>query len=123
MHYLPVGQSTNSRSRNRWRRRTLATTGSLVASLAALTALTALPAGASTPGWTGEALISVHATGDGWEPAIAADPSTPYVYAAWMQYVGTKVQIQYKVSANGGATWAMPAQSAPAAGPSRDSTM
>ena len=105
MDYLPVGQSTNSRSRNRWRRRTLATTGSLVAGLAALTALTALPAGASTPGWTGEALISVHATGDGWEPAIAADPSTPYVYAAWMQYMGTKVQIQYKVSANGGATW------------------
>jgi hypothetical protein len=27
--------------------------------------------------WQGESIISSSATGDGWEPAIAADPSAP----------------------------------------------
>jgi hypothetical protein len=60
---------------------------------------------AATPGWAGETIISSTATGDGWEPAIAADPSAPYVYTGWMQYVGTKSIIWIRVSADGGATW------------------
>jgi hypothetical protein len=111
-----MGQGRSSRQRNRRGRRTLLRTAGLVAGLAALTSFAALPAGASSPGWTGEALISLHATGDGWEPAIAADPSAPYVYAAWMQYSGTKVQIQYKVSADGGATWGNASPLCPACG-------
>ena len=63
---------------------------------------------AATPGWAGEQLISTHATGDGWEPAIAADPYLPYVYAGWMQFSGNKVNIAVRVSADGGATWGTP---------------
>ena len=29
---------------------------------------------AATPGWLGESKLSNPATGDGWEPALAADP-------------------------------------------------
>ena len=58
-----------------------------------------------TPGWLGESKLSNPATGDGWEPALAADPSAPYVYAAWMQYAGNKVSISSRVSADGGSTW------------------
>ncbi|MDR2985307.1 MAG: glycoside hydrolase, partial [Nocardiopsaceae bacterium] len=60
---------------------------------------------AATPGWAGESILSLAGTGNGWEPAIAADPSAPYVYAAWMQYSGTRVKIYYRVSADGGTTW------------------
>ena len=55
---------------------------------------------AATPGWQGESIISSSATGDGWEPAIAADPAAPYVYAAWMQYVGPSVTISLRTSAD-----------------------
>jgi len=59
---------------------------------------------AATSGWLGEAKLSNPATGDGWEPAIAADPSAPYVYAGWMQYAGNKISIATRVS-DGGSTW------------------
>jgi BNR repeat-like domain len=55
--------------------------------------------------WQGESIISSPATGDGWEPAVAADPSSPYVYAAWMQYSGPGVSISLRTSADGGSTW------------------
>jgi hypothetical protein len=60
---------------------------------------------APSPGWGGEHIISVVASGNGWEPAIAADPSTPYVYAAWMQYVGNKTLIDIATSSDGGSTF------------------
>ena len=60
---------------------------------------------AATPGWLGESKLSNPATGDGWEPSIAADPSAPFVYAGWMQYQGNKVYIAIRVSADGGSTW------------------
>ncbi len=60
---------------------------------------------AATTGWNGEAIISAPASGNGWEPSIAADPSAPYVYAAWMQYTGAKISIALRVSADGGTTW------------------
>lgn len=60
---------------------------------------------APTPGWQGESILSSHATGDGWEPAIAADPISPYVYAAWMQYSGPGVTISTRTSSDGGSTW------------------
>lgn len=85
----------------------LATAVTLMAVLSAtaLPALTVSQASAATTGWAGETILSAPATGDGWEPAIAADPSAPYVYAAWMQYKGTKVYIAVRASADGGATW------------------
>jgi hypothetical protein len=60
---------------------------------------------AATSGWLGESIISVPATGDGWEPAIVADPTSPYVYTAWMQYSGNGVSIYERTSADGGSTW------------------
>ena len=58
-----------------------------------------------TVGWTGEHVVSVVSSGNGWEPAIAADPSAPYVYAAWMQYTGTKISIKIATSSDGGSTF------------------
>jgi len=63
---------------------------------------------AATAGWDGERLISAQATGNGWEPAIAADPLSPYVYAGWMQFSGNKVNIAVRVSQDNGATWGSP---------------
>ena len=85
---------------------------SLAGSALALVAVLAIAPAASgaTAGWAGESILSSPATGDGWEPAIAADPSAPYVYAAWMQYVGTKIQIQIRISSDNGATWTAPKQ-------------
>jgi hypothetical protein len=60
---------------------------------------------AATAGWQGESIISSPATGDGWEPAVAADPSTPYVYTAWMQYSGPSITISQRTSTDGGSTW------------------
>ena len=60
-------------------------------------------AAAAKAGWTGERIISSPAIGNGWEPAVAADPSAPYVYAAWMQF--PKPYIAVSVSADGGGTW------------------
>ena len=80
----------------------------LLLGLAALTGLMALfvtGASGATVGWSGESIVSSTATGDGWEPAIAADPSAPYVYVAWMQYKGAKVSIYIRTSSDGGATF------------------
>lgn len=60
---------------------------------------------APSPGWNGEHIISVVSSGNGWEPAVAADPSAPYVYAAWMQYVGNKTLIRIATSSDGGSTF------------------
>ena len=80
------------------------------AAAAALAVVLALAAGqarvsAATSGWQGEALISSPTIGDGWEPAVAADPSGSYVYTAWMQYASNGVSIYYRVSSDNGATW------------------
>ena len=64
---------------------------------------------APSPGWGGERIISVVSSGNGWEPAVAADPSAPYVYAGWMQYVGGKTFIRIATSSDGGSTFG-PAQ-------------
>ncbi len=55
--------------------------GLLLAAVGVIGAFTLLgtSAVAATAGWLGEAKLSSSATGDGWEPSIAADPSTPYV--------------------------------------------
>jgi BNR repeat protein len=60
---------------------------------------------AATTGWQGESIASVPSTGDGWEPSVAADPTAPYVYAAWMQYSSNGVSIYVRSSADNGATW------------------
>src|SRR5207248_10640450 len=63
------------------------------------------PAGAATTGWAGESILSNPATGDGWEPMVAADPAAPYVYSMYMQYSGTKVTDTIRASSDGGATF------------------
>ena len=88
--------------------------GVVVAAIAlSLGVVTTTGALGATTGWAGETILSSPATGDGWEPAVAADPSAPYVYAAWMQYVGNKIQIWIRVSSDNGATWAAAKQLAP----------
>ena len=69
------------------------------------TAMLATGASGATTGWKGEAIVSLPATGDGWEPAVAADPSAPYVYVAWMQYKGAKITINIRTSSDGGTTF------------------
>lgn len=56
--------------------------------------------------WIGERMISSPSIGDGWEPAVAADRFSPYVYAAWMQF--PKPYIAVIVSPDGGSTWRAP---------------
>lgn len=67
-------------------------------------------AAAAPAGWTGETLL--HPTADDWEPAIAADPSAPWVYMLVTRYTGPAACQQcplpfmmLKVSSDGGATW------------------
>ncbi|MGZ5299283.1 MAG: sialidase family protein [Actinomycetota bacterium] len=62
------------------------------------------------PGWTTERAWSVRA--DDWEPAIAADPAAPFVYALSTRYTGPArcpscpiPSIVLRVSADGGRTW------------------
>src|SRR5438105_5538982 len=57
--------------------------------------------------WAGERIISSPSIGDGWEPAVAADPSAPFVYAAWMQFQGHSPYIAVRVSSDGGSTWGL----------------
>jgi hypothetical protein len=88
--------------------------GVVVAAVAlSLAVVTTTGALGATTGWAGETILSSPATGDGWEPAIAADPSAPYVYAAWMQYVGNKIQIWIRVSSDNGTTWSTAKQLTP----------
>jgi hypothetical protein len=98
---MSLGRIQSRSSRARARRVSIVSTVAVVAILS----LTMQAAGAATAGWLGETKVSNSATGDGWEPAIAADPSAPYVYAGWMQYAGNKVNIAFRVSADGGSTW------------------
>ncbi len=66
----------------------------------------------AAPGWAGETVMS--ATGDDWEPAIAADPTAPYVYVLHNRYGGTPACAKncpdpamiLSVSADGGKTFA-----------------
>src|SRR3954464_6531397 len=68
-------------------------------------------AAAPAPGWTGEQVVSP--TADDWEPAIAADPNSPFVYLETTRYTGPTAcgnqcplpYIMLKVSSDGGATW------------------
>jgi hypothetical protein len=62
------------------------------------------------PGWTTEHAWNVRA--DDWEPALAADPSSPFVYALATRYTGParcpscrSPSIVLRVSADGGRTW------------------
>lgn len=41
---------------------------------------------------------------DDWEPAVAADPSAPYVYQLTTRY-GAQVDVVFRRSSDGGATW------------------
>ncbi len=66
---------------------------------------------AAAAGWSGETLI--HPSADDWEPAIAADPSSSYVYMLVTRYTGptacgSQCPLPYmmlKVSGDGGVTW------------------
>jgi hypothetical protein len=66
------------------------------------------------PGWVGEKVADP--TADDWEPAIAADPNSAYVYLLTTHFVEKPCsgncpvpQISLHVSSNGGKTW-MPQQ-------------
>jgi hypothetical protein len=91
------------------RRRRRAVAVVVLVAVAAVTALGAGAVRAATAGWQGEAIVSSPSIGDGWEPAVAADPSAPFVYTAWMQYSGPSIYIYNRVSSDGGTTWG-PAQ-------------
>jgi hypothetical protein len=63
------------------------------------------------PGWTGEKLFGSK-TNDDWEPAVAADPSAPFVYILTTRYGGLKAcqncpdpALILRVSADGGRTF------------------
>jgi hypothetical protein len=66
---------------------------------------------AAAAGWAGEQLVD--AAADDWEPAIAADPSQPWVYLLTTRYGTTKPcpgncpdpWIALETSADGGVTW------------------
>jgi hypothetical protein len=72
------------------------------------------PGAAAPPAgsWVGEVPIDPNA--DDWEPAIATDPTAPYVYVLTTRYGATKPcpgncptpYVALIVSSNGGATWA-----------------
>ena len=67
--------------------------------------------GSPTPGWAGERLVNN--TGNDWEPAIAADPSAPFVYLLHNRYGGPDACARgcpdpamiLHVSKDGGKTW------------------
>ena len=66
---------------------------------------------AAPAGWSGESLFN--ATGNDWEPAVAAAPNSAYVYALTTRYGGTPAcksncpnpALVLRVSSNAGATW------------------
>jgi hypothetical protein len=66
---------------------------------------------AAAPGWSGEQLASP--TADDWEPAIAAAPTTPWVYMMTTRYTGPNAcgnrcptpYIVLRRSGDGGVTW------------------
>jgi hypothetical protein len=62
-------------------------------------------------GWAGEQVVD--ATADGWEPAIASDPSAPFVYLIATRYGAAKPcpgncptpYIALQISSDGRVTW------------------
>lgn len=66
---------------------------------------------APAPGWAGERIL--HPTADDWEPAIAADPNSDYIYVLTTRFGGPDAcpnscpdpAIILLVSADGGRTW------------------
>ena len=72
------------------------------------------PGAAAAPGWVGE--FPMDTQWDDWEPAIAADPSAPFVYALATRYAAPKPcpgncptpWIALEISTDGGATWSNP---------------
>ncbi|HEX5015923.1 MAG TPA: sialidase family protein [Candidatus Limnocylindrales bacterium] len=69
---------------------------------------------AAAPGWAGE--FPMDTQWDDWEPAIAADPSAPWVYVLSTRYGAPKPcpgncptpWIALEISSDGGATWSDP---------------
>ncbi|HET7472668.1 MAG TPA: sialidase family protein [Candidatus Limnocylindrales bacterium] len=71
---------------------------------------TGAAAAAPAAGWAGEQVVD--GVSDDWEPAIAADPSSSYVYSLVTRYAGKPCggncpspYIALQISADGGATW------------------
>ena len=70
------------------------------------------PEAVATPGWAGEQPFEAAAPDD-WEPAIAADPASAFVYALVTRYGAGKPcpgncpdpWIALRISSDGGATW------------------
>ena len=66
------------------------------------------PAAVPAAGWVGESQL---ANEDTWEPTIAADPSSPYVYAMYNRYGPAcghscpNPAMYLRVSADGGVSW------------------
>ncbi len=66
------------------------------------------PSALAATGWAGEIQV---ANEDTWEPDVAADPSSSYVYAMYNRFGITchrcpNPQMQIRISSNGGQTWA-----------------
>ena len=69
---------------------------------------------AAAPGWAGE--FPMDTQWDDWEPAIAADPTAPWVYVLATRYAAPKPcpgncpspWIALEISSDGGATWSNP---------------
>jgi hypothetical protein len=64
---------------------------------------------APSAGWAGESVVG---TGNTWEPTIAADPGSPYVYVMYNDFTATKacntcpsIPMIVRASSNGGATF------------------
>ena len=79
-------------------------------------------AAAPATGWAGE--FPMDTLWDDWEPAIAADPSSPYVYVLATRYAAPKPcpgncpspWIALEISNDGGATWSAPKALCPCKG-------
>lgn len=66
-------------------------------------------ASAATTGWAGEGIVGA---GNTWEPFVAADPGSPYVYVVYNDLTGTKqcntcpsIPMIVRASSDGGATF------------------
>jgi hypothetical protein len=99
-----VGERHEARARTQEREAALA--DALAASAAAEPAITVHPA----RGWAGENLWSRHS--NDWEPAIAADPTRPFVYMLGTRYGGARacahcprVTTRLRISKDDGRTW------------------
>ena len=69
-------------------KRILARLSILTVSAAVLAALFVVPAAsAATTGWAGESIVGA---GNTWEPYVAADPGSPYVYVMYNDFSATK---------------------------------